>query len=81
LLAHTIYQALAFDSTLNEEGFGLSGTSFPMAKGDGDGEKEKQWEGVSEIVLGRKEWFDAWMEGERKCAYVSLCSCFLAYII
>jgi RAD50-interacting protein 1 len=81
LLAHTIYQALAFDSTLNEEGFALSGTSSPIAKGDGDGEKEKQWEGVSEIVLGRKEWFDAWMEGERKCAYVSLCSCFRAYII
>ncbi|KII93691.1 hypothetical protein PLICRDRAFT_101630 [Plicaturopsis crispa FD-325 SS-3] len=56
LLAHTIYQALAFDAALVEAGFELDGSSAPEAG---------KWEGVSEIILGRREWFDAWLEGEK----------------
>lgn len=26
-----------------------------------------EWEGLSEIILGRKEWFDAWLAGEQRC--------------
>ncbi|KAA1468489.1 hypothetical protein DENSPDRAFT_833787 [Dentipellis sp. KUC8613] len=62
LLAHTIYQALAFDASLKEEGFGLTGT---MASRSG---ASTEWEGVSEVVLGRKEWFERWMEGEKTFA-------------
>ena len=69
VLAHTIYQALAFDASLREEGFDVEGTSAEK-KDSGKGEKEK-WPGVSEVILGRKEWFEAWMEGERACK----CSC------
>lgn len=58
LLAHTIYQALSFDATLVEDGFSLEGTSRS---------KEGQWKGTSEVILGRREWFDAWLEGEKKC--------------
>ncbi|KAI5123752.1 hypothetical protein M0805_000343 [Coniferiporia weirii] len=62
LLAHTVYQALAFDDALREAGFSLIGTL----------EKSKEdlsvWEGTGEIILGSKEWFDAWLEGERKFA-------------
>ncbi|KAL1739732.1 TIP-1 family-domain-containing protein, partial [Schizophyllum fasciatum] len=63
LLAHTIYQTLGFDATLIEQGFSLRGTSAASTAEDPD-----QWEGVSETVLGTKEWFDAWMEGEKRFA-------------
>ena len=71
VLAHTIYQALTFDSSLREEGFELGGTSAAL-------DKEKcaeplKWQGISEIILGRKEWFEAWMEGERICKYIHYC--------
>lgn len=65
LLAQTIYQALAFDSQLVEDGFSLAGTSI----GWKDGEKTN-WEGISDVILGNKEWFDAWLEAERECACV-----------
>ncbi|THH05559.1 hypothetical protein EW145_g4700 [Phellinidium pouzarii] len=60
LLAHTVYQALAFDDALREAGFSLSGT---LGNSGGD-----VWEGISDIILGSKDWFDAWLEGERKFA-------------
>ena len=61
LLAHTIYQALSFDAALKEEGFSLAGTMV------GRNACVKSWDGISEVVLGRKEWFDRWVEGERAC--------------
>ncbi|TRM66203.1 TIP-1 family-domain-containing protein [Schizophyllum amplum] len=63
LLAHTIYQTLSFDAALVEEGFSLYGTSAAASVEDPD-----HWEGVSETVLGTKEWFDAWMDGEKHFA-------------
>lgn len=69
LLAHTIYQALSFDAALLEEGFTLVGTS---ASSDQIGADEK-WEGVSEIILGKKEWFEAWLEGEKTCLFFPSC--------
>lgn len=65
LLAHTIYQTLAFDAALSAAGFGLSGTSAGHAVSPQ--EAEDKWDGVSEVILGNKQWFDSWMEGERKC--------------
>ncbi|THH21006.1 hypothetical protein EW146_g461 [Bondarzewia mesenterica] len=62
LLAHTIYQALSFDAAMKEEGFSLAGT---MA---GRYAEDKAWEGISEVVLGRKAWFEHWVEGERQFA-------------
>ncbi|KAG8803228.1 hypothetical protein FRC16_006461 [Serendipita sp. 398] len=59
LLAHTIYQAIVFDTQVKEDGFALTGTLQPSGSESGD------WEGVSDVILGRKEWFDAWLEGER----------------
>jgi hypothetical protein len=71
LLAHTIYQSLIFDATLLEEGFAIEKTSasvgpHPGGKGSGN-EDANKWDGISEVILGREEWFEAWMEGERKC--------------
>ena len=60
LLAHTIYQSLGFDASLVEEGFGLAGTSAGKNPSGG-------WDGISDIILGNKEWFEAWIDGERKC--------------
>ncbi|TFY78757.1 hypothetical protein EWM64_g5257 [Hericium alpestre] len=62
LLAHTIYQALAFDASLKEEDFSLAGTIAGRAR------ENAEWEGVSEVILGRKEWFERWMEGEKAFA-------------
>ena len=70
LLAHTIYQALSFDAALIEEGFTVLGTSAVRGKmGDskGAGGDVEKWPGVSEVILGKKEWFDAWLTGEKKC--------------
>lgn len=64
LLAHTIYQALTFDATIAEEGFQLQATS--AARGDHEGE----WQGVSEVILGNIEWFESWLNGERKCKLI-----------
>lgn len=64
VLAYTIYQALSFDSALREEGFELTGTSAVLA---GEDKADSKWDGISEVILGKKEWFEAWMEGERQC--------------
>ncbi|KAG9223134.1 hypothetical protein CCMSSC00406_0000177 [Pleurotus cornucopiae] len=61
LLAHTIYQALAFDAALRDEEFQISLTT--SAKHELD---EDRWEGISEVILGRKDWFEAWVDGENK---------------
>ncbi|KAJ7923065.1 TIP-1 family-domain-containing protein [Mycena leptocephala] len=60
LLAHTIYQALVFDAAVAEDGFSLAGTSAA-------GENAK-WDGVSDVILGKEEWFAAWMDGEKQFA-------------
>ncbi|KAF9269945.1 RINT-1 family protein [Marasmius fiardii PR-910] len=58
LLAHTIYQTLSFDTSLVESGFDLTNTS---ARGE-----DSKWPGLSEIILGQKEWFDSWIDGEKR---------------
>ncbi|KAF8898463.1 TIP-1 family-domain-containing protein [Infundibulicybe gibba] len=62
LLAHTIYQALAFDSALTEEGFDISLTSAAV-----DGKVDIN-PGISGIMLENHEWFDAWISGEKQFA-------------
>ena len=46
----------------------MNGTTGARAEDTKEvGEGVQKWEGISEIILGHKEWFDAWMEGERAC--------------
>ena len=61
VLAHTIYQAISFDGALREEGFDLSGTSAEATQEKGE------WKGISDSVLGRSDWFSAWLQGEKQC--------------
>ena len=68
LLAHTIYQALTFDAAIIDQGFQLRATT--VARGDMD----NQWKGVSEVILGNVEWFESWLNGERKCEFKCLLS-------
>ncbi|KAJ7139717.1 TIP-1 family-domain-containing protein [Mycena epipterygia] len=63
LLAHTIYQALVFDAAVGEDGFSLAGTSAA-----GTGDKSNKWDGVSDVILGKEEWFVTWMDGEKQFA-------------
>jgi hypothetical protein len=65
LLAHTIYQSLVFDGRVRDDGFSLNGT-FEVF---GMGGKVEEWHGINDVILGRKEWFDTWLEGERRCWY------------
>jgi hypothetical protein len=53
---------------LLEEGFGITGTYAEGKKLNGV--DADLWNGVSDVILGNKEWFEAWMEGERKCEIV-----------
>ena len=66
LLAHTIYQALVFDTAMREEGFELERTSVQRAKKESI--ECETWTGISEVILGNDEWFDAWLEGENRFA-------------
>ena len=59
LLAHTIYEALTFDSAMMEEGFDTQGTSLP--------DDVKKWEGINEVILGNPEWFEKWLTAEKSC--------------
>ncbi|CCM00322.1 uncharacterized protein FIBRA_02352 [Fibroporia radiculosa] len=74
ILAHTIYEALAFDTALRDENFDLGGTSAQGRtpergeQGKEDKDRNARWEGTSNIILGNQEWFETWMEGERKFA-------------
>ena len=61
VFAHTIYQAISFDGALREEGFDLSGTSAEVSQG------KNEWRGVGDTVLGRSDWFNAWLQGEKQC--------------
>ncbi|KAK4049402.1 hypothetical protein OIV83_004135 [Microbotryomycetes sp. JL201] len=53
ILAHTIFQLLEFDEVLRRRGYRPRGL-----KGD--------WKGLSDIILGRKDWYSRWLEGERE---------------
>ncbi|KAG6331170.1 hypothetical protein ID866_7919 [Astraeus odoratus] len=61
LLAHTIYQSLVFDTSVRDLGY-----EFEQVEGKNEEEAEKG--GLSRIILDQKEWFDAWIEGEKKFA-------------
>ncbi|KAF9243838.1 TIP-1 family-domain-containing protein [Melanogaster broomeanus] len=64
LLAHTVYQSLVFDTSLREMGY-----EFPRDKrkaGEPEQQDEEQ-EGISRVILDQKHWFNAWLEGEKKC--------------
>ncbi|KAF7784590.1 hypothetical protein Agabi119p4_755 [Agaricus bisporus var. burnettii] len=61
VLAHTIYQALTFDISFTEEGFQLQGTSAAASDGG-----DTKWDGVSTVILGNEQWFQAWLLGEQK---------------
>ncbi|KAJ3509803.1 hypothetical protein NLJ89_g5024 [Agrocybe chaxingu] len=61
LFAHTIYETLAFDSAMREEGFTLEGTSAGANQENG-----VKWEGISDAILGNADWFETWLEGEKQ---------------
>lgn len=68
ILAHTIYQTLEFDKAVRGEGYVAVGVKD--GKETGDEEEVEEWKGVSQVILGKKEWFDAWLDGERRCTCV-----------
>ncbi|KAH7883865.1 RINT-1 family protein [Phlebopus sp. FC_14] len=64
LLAHTVYQSLVFDTTLREMGYEFVSEEQPNDSDVQDVEKG----GISRVILDQKEWFSAWLEGEKKFA-------------
>ena len=68
LLAHTVYQSLAFDDALRDAGFTLKGTLGI----DDTVSEDVEWDGTSEVILGNKELFEAWLDGERRCEFSTI---------
>ncbi|KIK99787.1 hypothetical protein PAXRUDRAFT_822405 [Paxillus rubicundulus Ve08.2h10] len=65
LLAHTVYQSLVFDTSLRELGYEFSQDK----KKAGDSERKYEEEGgISRVILDQKDWFNAWLDGEKKFA-------------
>jgi hypothetical protein len=66
-----VYQALAFDTALIEEGFTISGTTASRNVGVGEPINVTgdvgTLTGVAAEILGRKEVFEAWLAGEKEC--------------
>ncbi|KAL1405306.1 hypothetical protein Q8F55_008933 [Vanrija albida] len=65
LLAHTVYQTVMFDDAVRENGFELARTSVYAGA-------EAEWEGLAGVILREHDWFEQWLEGERKFAETSL---------
>ncbi|GAA5936810.1 uncharacterized protein JCM15063_000067 [Sporobolomyces koalae] len=63
ILAHTVYQVVEFDQVLRSRGYRLRNTLTPDGQVVQD---DNEWEGLSEVILGRREWFERWLDGERE---------------
>lgn len=66
LLAHTVYQSLIFDSSLREMGYEFVVQDKREAH---DERREAEQGGISKVILEQKDWFNAWLEGEKKCGF------------
>lgn len=65
LLAHTVYQSLIFDSSLRDMGY-----EFVQDKREAHDERgQAERGGISKVILDQKDWFSAWLEGEKKCGF------------
>lgn len=76
VLAHTVYQVVEFDQALRSRGFRPRRTGSTLEEAEARavelqqrGEDEEEWEGLSEVILGRREWFERWLDGERECQF------------
>lgn len=67
VLAHTIYQTLEFDGVLRSRNYRPRGHV-------GD------WEGLSQVILGKREWFDRWVEGEKACTFSFFSTLSLSFV-
>jgi hypothetical protein len=71
-----------FDASMREEGFRLEGTSALQKKKESV--ESETWTGISEVILGNEEWFNAWLSGESKFAddqYLAIVSSLDAWTI
>ncbi|BGP19054.1 hypothetical protein JCM10213v2_007137 [Rhodosporidiobolus nylandii] len=67
VLAHTVYQVVEFDQQLRGRGYRPRTSATVLKEGEEpEYEEEGEWEGLSETILGRQEWFERWLEGERE---------------
>jgi len=61
LLAHSVYQTVLFDDATRESGFDLARTSLYR------GTEAPAWEGLAGVILREEDWFEQWLQGEKKC--------------
>lgn len=61
LLAHTIYQTVIFDDAVREGGFDFSAVSI------NSGTEPGEWEGLAGVLLRQEDWFQQWLQGEKRC--------------
>lgn len=67
VLAHTVYQVVEFDQELRSRGYKPRTWPTVLKPDEQVQEDGDEWEGLSETILGRQEWFDRWIDGEREC--------------
>jgi len=68
LLAHTIYQTILFDESVESGGFSLDDTSL----GENLGDSGDEWEGLAGVILRQEGWYEQWVDGERRCLFFYL---------
>ena len=61
-----VYQVIAFDEAVRASGFSLKGTMS---------QQQEEWDGLCDVILNNAEWFEAWLEGEKKCQFSQQISC------
>ncbi|GAA5857348.1 hypothetical protein JCM8547_002233 [Rhodosporidiobolus lusitaniae] len=67
VLAHTVYQVVEFDQQLRARGYRPRTEATVLREGEeAQAEEEGEWNGLCETILGRQEWFERWLEGERE---------------
>ncbi|EGU13476.1 RINT-1 family protein [Rhodotorula toruloides ATCC 204091] len=69
ILAHTVYQVVEFDQQLRSRGYRPRTWPTVLPEGEEPEEEEGEWEGLSETILARQEWFERWLDGEREYAW------------
>lgn len=52
---------MLFDDAVRENGFDLGRTSPYL------GVEEPEWEGLAGVILREEDWFEQWLNGEKKC--------------
>lgn len=68
LLAHTVYQTVAFDDAIRRAGFNNKATYYSIRRSAGpDSKDQEDWPGLIHQLLTTDDWFERWLRAEKNC--------------